>query len=70
MVPSSTDSGHHIFGARMAKIICAWCNVVMYDSPTERVSHGICDDCMEEQLAGLNDDTELEEKGFDIGGEA
>lgn len=29
------------------KVVCAWCQKVMRDGQSEKVSHGICDSCVD-----------------------
>ena len=35
------------------KIVCAWCGKPMGEKPGVGVSHGICADCYEKQMAGV-----------------
>ena len=44
------------------KIVCAWCKIVISDDGEEGVSHGMCDDCLEEQMEKIIKEQEEKKK--------
>ncbi len=38
------------------RTLCAWCGKVLVDGPEEAVSHGICPDCRDKEMAKIGKD--------------
>jgi len=37
----------------MIKVICAWCSAVLHEGSDDRISHGICEACLNKFLEEL-----------------
>ena len=44
------------------KVVCSWCKKVMKEGPEDRVSHGVCEECLEKHFPETGEEKSKEEK--------